>query len=441
MNREDRERLERRQRMLAREQGSAPAAAPPPPEPQRRRPRAEQTPPRSAKQNPPTENPKIKSISVQLQRRQRRRTTLMIAAVLVIAAVLAVASGLFSTSIAMLGDLTDSIVLSFNRAGGGYPASTGIRTPLQVEELAGGFVELDSGDVAVYSAYGARIRAFQPGYARPTLAVGNTRFVVYNRAGSELTVHSRTRQLYAKTFANPIMLCAMSQNGTLAVVTESDRYAAEVSVYDPSFRNDPYVWKITQEDGTPIVLSFAPDNRRFVAGTVAARDGQLCTAVRFMNLSSDTAGSVYQADTGSMVLKLQWLSSSRVLAVFDTYLTVLDATTAAEVSRYDYGGSTLQSVSSSGKGTALLLAIRGGNTLVTLDDKLTPMAMIPAGQAEKVTCTATTVYLLTDIGVESYSFDGVQNWSKDLGMRPQAVLDAAQTLVFTPGKAEILTGD
>ena len=146
MNREDRERLERRQRMLAREQGSAPAAAPPLPEPQRRRLRAEQTPPRSAKQNPPPENPKIKSISVQLQRRQRRRTTLMIAAVLVIAAVLAVASGLFSTSIAMLGDLTDSIVLSFNRAGGGYPASTGIRTPLQVEELAGGFVELDSGD-------------------------------------------------------------------------------------------------------------------------------------------------------------------------------------------------------------------------------------------------------------------------------------------------------
>ena len=142
-----------------------------------------------------------------------------------------------------------------------------------------------------------------------------------------------------------------------------------------------------------------------------------------------------------MVLKLQWLSSSRVLAVFDTYLTVLDATTAAEVSRYDYGGSTLQSVSSSGKGTALLLAIRGGNTLVTLDDKLTPMAMIPAGQAEKVTCTATTIYLLTDIGVESYSFDGVQNWSKDLGMRPQAVLDAARTLVFTPGRAEILIGD
>lgn len=63
------------------------------------------------------------------------------------------------------------------------PANTGIRTPTQVEPLAGGFVEMDNEDVAVYSAYGAKIRTIQPGYARPALAVGNTRFVLYNRAG------------------------------------------------------------------------------------------------------------------------------------------------------------------------------------------------------------------------------------------------------------------
>ena len=90
------------------------------------------------------------------------------------------------------------------RAGAGWPANTGIRTPTQVEPLAGGFVEMDNEDVAVYSAYGAKIRTIQPGYARPALAVGNTRFVLYNRAGKELTVQSRTRQLYAKSFNNAI---------------------------------------------------------------------------------------------------------------------------------------------------------------------------------------------------------------------------------------------
>lgn len=96
---------------------------------------------------------------------------------------MAVGSGLLGTSIAMLGDMTDSISLYLNRAGAGWPANTGIRTPTQVEPLAGGFVEMDNEDVAVYSAYGAKIRTIQPGYARPALAVGNTRFVLYNRAG------------------------------------------------------------------------------------------------------------------------------------------------------------------------------------------------------------------------------------------------------------------
>lgn len=82
----------------------------------------------------------------------------------------------------------DSLSLYFNRSDGGWPVNTGISEPTQIAELAGGFVELDSEDVVVYSAYGAKVRSFQPGYARPVMAVGGTHFVVYNRAGSELQV-------------------------------------------------------------------------------------------------------------------------------------------------------------------------------------------------------------------------------------------------------------
>lgn len=340
MNREEKERLERRRRMLARERGEAPPTP---------LPASKQQPERSAPSTlPPKEQgaavapaATLRPISPILRRRQRRRRIAVVLVVLIIAAVMAVGSGLLGTSIAMLGDMTDSISLYLNRAGAGWPANTGIRTPTQVEPLAGGFVEMDNEDVAVYSAYGAKIRTIQPGYARPALAVGNTRFVLYNRAGKELTVQSRTRQLYAKSFNNAIMLCEMAQNGTLAVVTESDRYAAEVMVYDASFSGDPFTWKLTSTDGTPIALSFATDNHRFAAATVAARDGQLRTTVRIMNTNSDTAGPFYVADTGSVILKLKWIGSSRVLAVFDTYAAIINVSDGTESARYDYGGATL----------------------------------------------------------------------------------------------------
>ena len=429
MNREEKERLERRRRMLARERGEAPPTPPPASKqrPERERPAPERSAPSTLppKEQGATAAPAatLRPISPILRRRQRRRRIAIVLVVLIIAAVMAVGSGLLGTSIAMLGDMTDSISLYLNRAGAGWPANTGIRTPTQVEPLAGGFVEMDNEDVAVYSAYGAKIRTIQPGYARPALAVGNTRFVLYNRAGKELTVQSRTRQLYAKSFNNAIMLCEMAQNGTLAVVTESDRYAAEVMVYDASFSGDPFTWKLTSTDGTPIALSFATDNHRFAAATVAARDGQLRTTVRMMNTNSDTAGPFYVADTGSVILKLKWISN------------VSDGTESA---RYDYGGATLQNVSISGRSTALLLAVRGGDTLVTLDDSLNQLASVAAGQAKSVSSTATAVYLLTASGVESYGYDGTHNWSRDYGAAPQAVINARETLVFISGTVEVL---
>lgn len=192
----------------------------------------------------------------------------------------------------------------------------------------------------VYSAYGSKILSLQPSYARPVLAVGGTHFVVYNRAGSELTVCSRTRTLYTQRFDEDILLCAMSNNNSLAVVTDADRFAGWIHIYDPSMR-ELYSWRMPQSMGTPIALDFAPDNRRFASGMIAARDGQLNCSVYFMSLDSGTEGLLYTADAGSMLLRLDWQSENRVMAVFDTYIAVIDPRTAAEVARYDYGGAAL----------------------------------------------------------------------------------------------------
>ena len=90
--------------------------------------------------------------------------------------------------------------------------------------------------------------------------------------------------------------------------------------------------------------------------------------------------------------------------------------------------------------TALLLNIRGGNSLVTLDNDLTPLAEIPARQAYGIKATDTSVYLLCPNAVECYGFDGVQNWVQDnFSARPIQVLKASELLVFTGNRAEVLT--
>ena len=353
MSKADKERQARRQRMLARERGHT-STYPIPgtsgdiglrtPQPVRRS--RGTTPPPTPEKQPDN----VKSFTPLIQQRQRRHYTVLAVLILCIAAAVFVFTGAMSASIALLGDAADSLSLYFNRSDGGWPVNTGISEPIQIAELAGGFVELDSEDVVVYSAYGAKVRSFQLGYARPVMAVGGTHFVVYNRAGSDLQVSSRTKALYTKTFDNSILLCAMSNNNTLAVVTESGRYAAQLQIFDPSFRQT-YSWEMTQNEGTPIAVAFSPDNRQFAAGTLAARQGQLGCKVYFMSTSSNSEGPAYTASQGSMLLSLDWQSESRVVAVFDTYIAVLDPRTATETARYDFGGATLQSAAP-GQGAA-----------------------------------------------------------------------------------------
>ena len=78
-------------------------------------------------------------------------TYAMVMAVLVlcIAAAVFVFTGAMSASIALLGDAADSLSLYFNRSDGGWPVNTGISEPIQIAELAGGFVERKKGRKAV----------------------------------------------------------------------------------------------------------------------------------------------------------------------------------------------------------------------------------------------------------------------------------------------------
>lgn len=462
MRAEDKERLARRQRMLARERGESL----PEPEPERTEP---EKPERKAKasqgtksirkpapkQEPEKTEPAAPSFSAKaegvraprsgntrpfspiLRRRARRRRMFLV--VLLLALVLAAASvtGVLGASLSSLGDTLDSVALYFQR-GGGWPASTGIEEPTRIEELAGGFVELDGEDVAVYSAYGTQVRTLQPGYTRPALAVGNTRFVLYDRSGTSLQVESRTRTLYTKTFTNAIMLCAMSQNGSLGVVTESDRYAAELQIFSPTMRST-YSWKMTQDLGTPLAMSFATDNHRFAVGTVAARNGRMACTIYMMDTAKSETGPAYTADEDSLILQLHWLSTDRVLAIFDTYAAVISAADAQEIARYDFGGASLQGASVNRRTTALLLSTHSGHELLVLNGDLQVVGQGDAGLAEGVACADTAVYLWSVDSVACHELSGVQRWSRELDTRPQAILIANQPLLFTAGRVEVLS--
>ena len=375
----------------------------------------------------------LEQARARVRARRLRRTALIVA---VLTAVVLFATGLVGSSVALVKDCVDTTRIAL-MPGPGWPQQTGVMEPTQVLPMTGGFVELGGDSCVVYSRTGTRLNSIQSGYGRPALAAGKTRFVLYNRSGNELRVESRTQNLYTKKLENNIFLCAMSDNGTLAVVTDDVSSMAELLVYSPTMEQQ-LRWNMTSNDGTPLRMAFSPDSRRLAAAAVTAGGGQMQTNLYVVPL---TQGDPVNVGSQSGVPQwVGWLSGTTLLAVYDSRAILYNAA-GGERARYEFGGGTLRDVSVDSAGNvALLLASGQVCQLVTLDKELNVQYSGNVTTSNKVVRRGELVYLLTDSTVESLTSAGEYQWSQSLTARPQALLaDAKQTLVFCGNTVQQVT--
>lgn len=375
----------------------------------------------------------LEQARARVRARRLRRTALIVA---VLTAVVLFTTGLVGSSVALVKDCVDTTRIAL-MPGPGWPQQTGVMEPTPVLPMTGGFVELGGDSCVVYSRTGTRLNSIQSGYGRPALAAGKTRFVLYNRSGNELRVESRTQNLYTKKLENKIFLCAMSDNGTLAVVTDDVSSMAELLVYSPAMEQQ-LRWNMTSNDGTPLRMAFSPDSRRLAAAAVTAGGGQMQTNLYVVTLAQGDPVNV--GSQSGVPQWVGWLSGTTLLAVYDSRAILYNAA-GGERARYEFGGGTLRDVSvdSAGK-VALLLASGQVCQLVTLDKELNVQYSGNVTTSNKVVRRGELVYLLTDSTVESLTSAGEYQWSQSLTARPQALLaDAKQTLVFCGNTVQQVT--
>lgn len=369
----------------------------------------------------------------QRARSRRLRRGAIIVAVLTVLVLFA--TGAVGTSIARAKDLVDSVHITLT-PNTGWPQQTGITEPTAVAKLSGGFAEMDTDTCVVYSFGGAKLNSVQSGYARPALAAGKSRFVLYNRSGNELRVESRTQNLYTKTLDSSIYLCAVADAGQVAVATDDTDSVAKLTVYS-SAMEQVLSWNLTSAEGTPLRMAFSPDSRRIAVAAVTANGGQLTTNLYVLALAQ---GDPVQLGTATSVPQwLGWLSGDSVLALYEDR-AVLYGANGGEKASYDFGGSTLVDVDTENGGVALLLSGGQTCTAVLLDGELQVgySGSVPAAN-HIVLAQNDGFYLLTDSTVERFDHAGQFQWSQTLPARPQALIEGKQILVFTGNTVQAVT--
>ena len=369
----------------------------------------------------------------QRARSRRLRRGAIIVAVLTVLVLFA--TGAVGTSIARAKDLVDSVHITLT-PNTGWPQQTGITEPTAVAKLSGGFAEMDTDSCVVYSFGGAKLNSVQSGYARPALAAGKSRFVLYNRSGNELRVESRTQNLYTKTLDSSIYLCAVADAGQVAVATDDTDSVAKLTVYS-SAMEQVLSWNLTSAEGTPLRMAFSPDSRRIAVAAVTANGGQLTTNLYVLAIAQ---GDPVQLGTATSVPQwLGWLSGDSVLALYEDR-AVLYGANGGEKASYDFGGSTLVDVDTENGGVALLLSGGQTCTAVLLDNSLGVQYSGNVPAASHILRAADVFYLLTDSTVECFNKAGEFQWTQPMDAKPQAgVLNGRQLLVFSGNTVQQVT--
>ena len=361
-----------------------------------------------------------------------RRTAVLL---VLLTGIVLFATGLVGSSVAMAKDFIDTARIAL-LPGAGWPQQTGVSEVTQVESLTGSFVELGKEGCVVYSRSGKKLNSIQSGYARPALAAGKNRFVLYNRSGNELRVESRTQNLYTKQLENSIFLCAMADNGNLAVVTEDVSAMAELLIYNSNMEQ-VLSWSMSSNDGTPLRMAFSPDGRKLAAAAVTAGGGQMMTNLYLVNLASGDPVSL--ANQSGVPQWLGWTSASTILAVYDSRAVLYNAG-GGERAAYEFAGNTLKDISVDAAGNvALLLGSGQLHQAVLLDKSLNVQFSGTVSSANSIVRAGSLFYLLSDSGVECYNTSGEQQWSQTLAARPQALLaDTKELLLFSGNTAQVL---
>ena len=361
-----------------------------------------------------------------------RRTAVLL---VLLTGIVLFATGLVGSSVAMAKDFIDTARIAL-LPGAGWPQQTGVSEVTQVESLTGSFVELGKEGCVVYSRSGKKLNSIQSGYARPALAAGKNRFVLYNRSGNELRVESRTQNLYTKQLENSIFLCAMADNGNLAVVTEDVSAMAELLIYNSNMEQ-VLSWSMSSNDGTPLRMAFSPDGRKLAAAAVTAGGGQMMTNLYLVNLASGDPVSL--ANQSGVPQWLGWTSASTILAVYDSRAVLYNAG-GGERAAYEFAGNTLKDLSVDAAGNvALLLGSGQLHQAVLLDKSLNVQFSGTVSSANSIVRAGSLFYLLSDSGAECYNTSGEQQWSQTLAAKPQALLaDTKELLLFSGNTAQVL---
>ncbi len=171
------------------------------------------------------------------------------------------------------------------------------------------------------------------GYSSPVLRSNNECVLVYDHSGTQFRYIQPFHTGYAVQTDQKIITGALSKNGNAAIATYSDRYAAEVSVYN---KNGIISYRWYSASDKVIGLSFSEDGEHLYVSCINAENGFIQTILYALNLKSEK--EVYRTVLSAAVAPyyLQTFSNQQLAIITSGDIEFIDEKGVSYSSLYYY---------------------------------------------------------------------------------------------------------
>lgn len=137
--------------------------------------------------------------------------------------------------------------------------------------------------INAYSGAGKEIYSYAHGFENPVLKTSKTRALVFSQGGSDLLIYNLQSLKGTLQTEKPIITACISDSGAYAVVTQSDSYAAAVSVYG---KNGKLMYEWFSASDTVNNIAISPDGKKIAVSLFNATSGAYSSKISVYGFES-----------------------------------------------------------------------------------------------------------------------------------------------------------
>lgn len=168
---------------------------------------------------------------------------------------------------------------------GSYPIAVSGSQTLSVVPMGNYYLHLTDTHFSAYSAAGKILFSEAHGYEKPVLSTSKGKTLLYNQGGKQFSIYTLNGIQRDSETKHEIICGAISDSGTFAIVTYSESYASQVTVYNKRYKQI-YEWYSAEDTINNVAISSS--GRKIAVSTFNSSSGVFNSKINVINFKSAT---------------------------------------------------------------------------------------------------------------------------------------------------------